>query len=118
MESKLVLTPSALLTFLSQIEEIDQDLELGIDEGEDQLTVHIGESVYVLESADESEVPIDDSAFEDVEDIDQEGYDIFEDEIGELTDDEPIEGGILKELAKTLYVGGLVRLTKNAISKM
>lgn len=117
-ETKLVLTPSALFTFLSQIDEIPNDLDIAIEENGDSLTVFIGESMYVLESPEQSSVSVDVETVDEIDDIDNEGFDEFEQEFGDIVDEEAVEGGIIKEIAKTLLVGGLVRLTKNAISKM
>lgn len=114
-EGNLVLTPSGLLTFLSQIEELDTKGNLAITEDNDALEIAIGDSVYVLECTEESDVEVDPEVIETIQDINEEGYETFEEEIGEL-DSEPVEGGIIKELAKTLAVGALVRLTKNAIT--
>lgn len=115
-EGKLVLTPSALLTFLSQIDELDDGGRLAVSEGDGSIEVSIGSSVYILESPKDSEVTIDREAANEIQEINSEGYDTFEEEIAEL-DVESVEGGIIKELAKTLLIGGLVRLTKDAILK-
>lgn len=114
-EGNLVLTPSGLLTFLSQIEELDTKGNLAITEDDNSLEIAIGDSVYILECTEESDVAVDEDVIETIQDINEEGYEVLEDEIGEL-DTEPVEGGIIKELAKTLAVGALVRLTKNAIT--
>lgn len=107
-ESTLVLTPSALFGFLSQIEEL-KDKEISFDEGEDQISIQIGESTYILES----ESDISDVSEELVDAIDDINVDCYAETVE--TEDEPVEGGIIKELIKTLAIGGLVRLTKNAI---
>ena len=118
MEDTLVLTPSALLTLLSQVEEL-KDLDLAIDEEEDGITIKIGENIYKLESP--KEVEVDSEVVEAIDDINEECYDELaeEVEVDELTEIEGdlVEGGIIKELIKTLAVGGLVRLTKDAILK-
>lgn len=114
--SDIILTPSALLGFLNQIEEL-RDKDINFTESEDRLTITIDDSQYVLDASDAPEVEIDEESFEQVEDANTEGYEQLGDEM-EITDiqgDEPVEGGIIKELIKTLAVGGLVRLTKNAI---
>lgn len=116
-ETKLVLTPSALLTFLSQIEEIDADIEIGVEEEENKLVVYIGDSVYILESPEESELVVDQDTVDDIDGIDQEGFDTLSEEV-DMEEEEAVEGGIIKELAKTLLVGGLVRLTKGAIQNL
>ena len=114
----LVLTPSALLAFLSNIKEL-KDLDITIGEDETHIEVQIGDSSYILESPESSEVEIDEMAVNEISDLDEEGYDeLAEDEDIEHLEDvdgDLVEGGIIKELIKTLAVGGLVRLTKGAI---
>ena len=118
-EGKLVLTPSALLTFLSQIEELDGRDDMSIEETSDTIELHIGDSSYILMSPETSEVAVDAEAAEEIQEINAEGYQTFNDEIAELSvdEDDAVEGGVIKELAKTLLVGGLVRLTKNVLTK-
>lgn len=108
-----VFTPSAILALLTQIDELKDAGDISISEEDNGVTVKIGDSVYQIESDPSSEVEIDSAAVDEIEDINSEGYD----EIGaEYTDGfDNVEGGIIKELLKTLAIGGLVRLTKNAI---
>ena len=117
----LVLTPSALLAFLTQIEEL-KDQDISITEDKNSIEVQIGESFYTVESPETSEVEVNEDAVEDIEDLNKEGYEELSelegvDVVEDITGDEPVEGGIIKELIKTLAVGGLVRLTKDAIMK-
>lgn len=113
---KLVLTPSGLIAFLSQIEELDGKDSLAISEADDGsgLTVYIGDSTYRLQPEFDSEVEVAPEVVDELSSIDDSGYDDLGDDFEEI-DDEAIEGGILKELIKTLAIGGLVRMTKNAI---
>lgn len=118
-ETTLVLTPSALLTFLSEIEEL-KGLDLELSQQSDNLQIKIGESIYTLQSPSDSIVEIDDSAVAEINEIDEEGYDEIssnDDTILEEIEGEVVEGGIIKELIKTLAIGGLVRLTKDALTK-
>ena len=116
----VVLTPSALLAFLSQIEEL-KDVNIEVDEYADFIKVKIGENHYTLEAPEDSTVQVSNDAIEEVNNLNEMGYDEIEEDIedgkidGEVVEGEPIEGGIVKELLKTLAVGGLVRLTKDAI---
>lgn len=116
----VVLTPSALLAFLSQIEEL-KDVNIEVDEYADLIKVKIGENTYTLEAPEDSIVQVSNDAIEEVNNLNEMGYDEIEEDIedgkidGEVVEGEPIEGGIVKELLKTLAVGGLVRLTKDAI---
>lgn len=106
----VVLTGSALITLLSQIEEL-KGLDLEITELDDYISVKIGENTYELEAPVESTVSVDSETFDNIDELNTEGYEEFDDEMT----DEAVEGGIIKELIKTLAVGGLVRLTKDAI---
>lgn len=118
-DNMLVLTPSALLTFLAQIEEL-KTAEISLVEDEDAIRVQIGDGTYVLESPQTSEVEISEDAVEELDSLNEEGYEqLAEDEDINLEDvaGEEVEGGVIKELIKTLAVGGLVRLTKDAILK-
>lgn len=116
--SDIVLTPSALLGFLSQVEELSGE-DISFVESEDNLTVTIGNNQYVLDASSAPEIEIDEESFEQVEDANAEGYEQLDEEVEtvDIQGDEPVEGGIIKELIKTLAVGGLVRLTKDAIAK-
>ena len=121
-ESNLVLTPSGLLAFLSQIEELE-GYELKLVEDEDTIRIHIGDSIYSIESPESSEVEVSDEVVDVIDDLNAEGYHELEEDEGIDVEDfediegEAVEGGIIKELIKTLAVGGLVRLTKDAIMK-
>ena len=117
-ETTLVLTPSALLAFLSEIEEL-KGLDLELSQQSDNLQIKIGESIYTLQSPLDSVVEVDDSAVDEINEIDEEGYDDIssDDSTLEEIEGEVVEGGIIKELIKTLAIGGLVRLTKDALTK-
>ena len=109
---ELVFTPSAVLGLLAQIPELE-DLDLQIDEQPDSVILTIGDNRYELESSPDSEVTVDDDAIEEISDINDEGYEDIETDTSES-----IEGGVIKELAKTLMLGGLIRLTGKAVKDM
>lgn len=117
-DEMLVLTPSGLVTFLTQIEELEGlDMAVSVNEAGGSIDVKIGESVYSIQSPQESVIEVTDDVVDELDTINEEGYtELAETEgIEMVEDDEVVEGGIIKELIKTLAVGGLVRLTKNAI---
>ena len=114
--SNLVLTPSALFAFLSEIEELE-GVEIVLDDSkEDQLVVNIGDSSYVLDASQSAEVEVDEDVIEEIEEANQEGYDELGNEVEDVIQEE-VEGGIIKELIKTLALGGLVKMTKHALEK-
>lgn len=109
----IVFTPASLLDLLSKIDELSEyDLDVSETfDGDLQLT--IGDSTYLIESDEAVDIPADDSVVDAVEEANLDAYENLDDsvEFNMIDEGEPIESGILKETAKTLLVGGLVRLT-------
>lgn len=106
MDDTLILTPSALFTFLSQIDEL-KDKTIDVSDDGNQIVVMIGDKRYVLKPGSEVE-DVDSEIVDVIDEINDDGY--------ETANEEIVEGGILKELIKTLAIGGLVRLTKGALT--
>ena len=105
--SELLFTPASVLDLLSQIDEL-QHVDVGIDEiSDNEIQVTVGESTYIISSENATVVEVDEHSLDMVEDANMEAYEVLE-ESGEI---ETVEGGVIKEIAKTLLVGGLVRLT-------
>lgn len=111
-DQSFVLTPSGLVSFLSEIEEL-RNSDIAIDESTTGLKIRIGNSTYDIQSPSGSEVSVNEDVMEEIDEIDDNGWNDVDVEI----EDEPIEGGLLKEALKTLAIGGLVRLTKDALLK-
>ena len=109
--SNIVFTPASLIDLLSQIDELSE-YDIGIAETlDDKIQLNIGDSTYIIDDEDATEIPVDESVVDAVEDANIEAYENLDDSIEVAVDDEQIvESGILKELAKTLLVGGIVRL--------
>lgn len=110
--SEIVFTPSALLDLLSQVDEL-KDVDIGITETLDnQIQLQIGESIYVLSDDTVTDISVDASVVDTVEDV---NFCTYEDLASsgdiDINSFEPVESGILKEVAKTLLVGGMVRLS-------
>lgn len=111
MSDKLF-TPAAILSLLAQIDEL-KSYDVGITETIDgDLQLQIGDSIYLLEPDVDNEVVVDDKIIDQVEDI---NYDAYQDleasgDVG-VSDEIPIESGIIKELAKSLLLGGMIRLS-------
>ena len=116
--NEILLTPAALLDFLRQIDELS-DKDISLDETGSTLTVTIGESTYGIDTNVAEDIEVPDEVVEEVADVADEAYA----ELGESgveidnPDEEPIEGGLIKEFLKTLAVGGMVRLTSKMLGK-
>ena len=109
----IIFTPASLLDLLSKVDELSE-YNLDISEtydGDIQLT--IGDSTYLIESDEAVDVPADDAVVDAIDEANLDAYENLDgiDEVNIAEEGEPIESGILKETAKTLLVGGLVRLT-------
>lgn len=110
----ILFTPASVLSLLTKIDEL-KDLSIGLTETIDgKIQLQVGDSIYELQDDTMVEIPVDDSVVEVVDDVNQDTYEELADE-GEVELQEPITSGVLKELAKTLLVGGMVRLTGKII---
>lgn len=106
---ELIFTPAAILDMLMQIDELSEyDIEL--TEVQDGILLTIGDSKYQLRSSDPNdEVFVDDEVIDEIRDLKDAAYDGLEGV--EVSENEDITSGVLKELFKSLLVGGMVRLT-------
>ena len=102
---EVLYTSAAVVDLLSQISEL-QGKTIDINETDNQAVITIDDTEYTIPYNNATEIEVDDSVIDEVADITDTAYD----ELDESTS-EDITSGILKELAKTLFVGGLVRLT-------
>ena len=110
MNDQILFTPSSLLDILSNVDEL-KDIDVGVTESNDgSIYLNIGQSSQKLDTSDATEVEVTDEILDVVEDANQDGYDNIT-EVKVERDDEVVESGIIKQVAKTLLVGGLVRLS-------
>lgn len=116
----ILFTPAAVLDLLIQIDEL-KDKQISVTETLDNnIQIEIDDSTYIIEPSDlQTTLEVDESELSEVEDLSETTYQELSDsgeiEYGEV---EPIESGIIKEIAKTLLVGGLIRLAGKKISNM
>ena len=120
--SELLFTPASLLSLLVQIDEL-RDKEIGITQTVDNyIQLQIGDSTYEIIPDDVVDIATTKGDLSEVSDANIKTYEELADD-GEVTFDDsidlntPVEGGILKEIAKTLLVGGIVRLGTKLLSK-
>lgn len=115
--NEIVFTPAAVLDTLRQIEELkDKSISISDTPGA-SIELKIGDSVYNINTSDASEIEVDQEVVEDVADINTDAYDDLASDGVVVEDLEEVESGILKEIVKTLAVGGLVRLTNKLLGK-
>ena len=114
---QIVFTPAGLLELLMNIEELGE-YPISISETSDtSLDLQIGDSSYKIDISKAAVVEVEDEAVEEVDDVNQEVYDDLA-ESGEAdVSDVPIESGPIKELVKTLLLGGMVRLSSKILKE-
>lgn len=103
--AEVLYTSAAVVDLLSQINEL-QGKTIDINETDSQAIITIDDTEYTIPYSNATDIEVDDSVVDEVADITDSAYE-------DMDESEPddITSGILKELAKTLFVGGLVRLT-------
>lgn len=110
---EILFTPAALLDFLLQIDEFDNK-EIGVNTTLDgNVEVVIDDSSYIIDCSNAVEIDVDPEVVDTISDVNESTYeDLIESEEFSI---EPIEGGVIKELATTLLVGGAVRMGAAAL---
>ena len=113
---QLVFTSSSIIDLLSQIEEF-KDLDISISHSGDIIELKIGDSVYSLATNNATDIEVPSDVVYEVQDVNDDAYNNMSSDIFVTDDSEVVESGVLKEIVKTLLVGGMVRLTSNILKK-
>lgn len=117
--SPILFTPSALLDFLIQIDELKDKVVSVTETADGDLQVEIGDSAYIVSTDDAKNVQVDQQAADQVADLNMDAYsDIVEENSDASFEDVNVEAGILAEIAKTLAIGGLARLNGKAVKSL
>ena len=117
MNNEVLFTPASLLDFLSQIDEL-ADYGISVEEADGTINVVIGDSTYTINVSDAEVVEAPAEVVEEVADINDATYiEVANSDYTQVDDEEIVEGGVLREMLKTLAVGGMVRLTTRMLGK-
>ena len=117
--SPILFTPSALLDFLIQIDELKDKVVSVTETADGDLQVEIGDSAYIVSTDGAKNVQVDQQAADQVADLNMDAYsDIVEENSDASFEDVNVEAGILAEIAKTLAIGGLARLNGKAVKSL
>ena len=116
--NEILLTPAALLDFLRQVDEL-ADKDISVNDTGSALNITIGDSSYSIDFNQAEEVEVPDEVVDEVSEINESTYEEIDDiEYTPVSDEEDVvEGGLIKEALKTLAIGGLVRLTTKLLGK-
>lgn len=118
-KDSLVFTPAGLVDVLIQIDELSQ-YNIGISEAPDgTLQLQIGTSTYILNTEEATQVSVDEEIVDAVDEANLDAYTKLSDAGEVKLEDDPdtIQSGILKEIAKTLLLGGMVRLSAKLLRR-
>lgn len=116
-ESEILFTPSAILDLLSKVDEFSEyDLDL-TESLDGKIQLQVGNSVYEL-NPDEvaSDIQVSNDVVDEIAAINEEAYQDLLDENDEYDQQEYVESGLIKELVKTLLIGGVVRMGKHYLT--
>ena len=111
---QLVFTSASILDMLSSIDEL-KDKNINLTETESGISITIGESTYEINTADAVEVEVDEEVVQEIDEVTSEAYSELSDNGVDVQDE--VEGGPIKELVKTLMLGGMVKMTANMLKK-
>ena len=110
---EIVFTSSAVLDLLSQIDELSE-FDIDISESNNNIQFIIGSSKYNISTDKVSDVLVDKAIIHDVEAVNTDTYEnMLNSSEFELHD---VESSVIKQVVKTLLVGGLVRLTNKILN--
>ena len=121
-QEQLLFTSAAVLDLLSSIDEL-ADKDIHLSENDNNVTIQIGESEYAIadRNAVDVEVPpevvdeVDEITSDAFEELSADGVDVDLDD--DTYADEVVEGGPIKQIAKTLLLGGMLRLSAKLLQK-
>ncbi len=115
--SELLFTSASIIDFLSNIEELEGK-DISLSETESGIVITIDGISYDINGNEANDVEVEEEVVAEVEGITDEAFDDLENNTDiEIYDEDeaPVEGGPIKELAKTLLIGGMVRLAAKTL---
>lgn len=117
---EILFTPAAVFDLLQKIDELsDCDLEI-IEVNKNKIQLRVNESLYNIDTSDATDIDVDQSSIEEIQEINELEYENYVDSsytADMVNIDDEITSGVIKEVAKTLLVGGLVRLTSKLLRR-
>lgn len=113
--TQVVFTSAAILDLLRQVDELhNYDIDSS-EQSDGSIILSIGSSSYTISASSAEEVKVTPAVIDQISDINDEAFD----DLASSGDIElsTVESGIIKEIGKTLLVGGLVRLANKILKK-
>lgn len=132
--NEVMFTSASVLDLLLQIDEL-KDYTIGMSETFDgKLQLQVGNSIYLINNDDSKTICVEPEVVGEIEVTNDEAYEEISATIEEDTgvesyypaeweavsyvdENEPVEGGIIKEIAKALTLGGMIRFATKHLLK-
>lgn len=112
----ILFTPASVLDLLTQISELNE-IDISMTESEESITFEIGENIYKITDESAIDVTVSEEDYNAVQDTQDEVLQDLESEGIAVSDDAPVEAGILKGLLDAITIGGLVKLGVDILKK-
>lgn len=107
---EILLTPATLLELLSNVDEF-KNFTIGITETIDnKLQLQVNDSHYEINPINVVDIDVSEHDLQEVSDANLDTYQSLSDNY-DINVDQPVETGIIKEILKSLALGGMVRLS-------
>lgn len=113
--SQILFTPSSLVDFLTQVDEL-KDVNIGVNDDGENVSISIGDSTYQINPKSVTNIDVSDDDLDQACQANESNYDELE-ESGSIELNDSVESGIIKQLLKTLAIGGIVRLAARELKK-
>lgn len=113
--SQILFTPSSLVDFLTQVDEL-KDVNIGVNDDGENVSISIGDSTYEINPKSVTDIDVSGDDVDQACQANESNYDELE-ESGSIEIDDSVESGIIKQLLKTLAIGGIVRLAAKELKK-
>lgn len=113
--SQILFTPSSLVDFLTQVDEL-KDVNIGVNDDGENVSICIGDSTYQINPKSVTNIDVSDDDLDQACQANESNYDELE-ESGSIELNDSVESGIIKQLLKTLAIGGIVRLAAKELKK-
>ena len=112
---QILFTPSSLVDFLTQVDEL-KDVNIGVNDDGENVSISIGDSTYQINPKSVTNINVSDDDLDQACQANESNYDELE-ESGSIELNDSVESGIIKQLLKTLAIGGIVRLAARELKK-
>lgn len=113
--SQILFTHSSLVDFLTQVDEL-KDVNIGVNDDGENFSISIGDSTYQINPKSVTNIDVSDDDLDQACQANESNYDELE-ESGSIEVKDSVESGIIKQLLKTLAIGGIVRLAAKELKK-